>query len=87
MDKTKYNDGDGQDGVCPDDSTGQKRLVKFIATHFKGSQRAFSITSGVSEAQISRIISGKSTKLEPETIIKIEDATNGWISLRDWAPK
>jgi DNA-binding transcriptional regulator YdaS (Cro superfamily) len=64
-----------------------EKLSQFIDQHFNGSQRAFAIAAGVSEAQISRIIAGKSRKLEPETIIKIEDATNGWISLRDWAPK
>lgn len=51
-------------------------------------QRQFAEASGISQAMLSRLLNGVSTRPAPEVIAKIDDATTGWVTFRDWvAPK
>jgi DNA-binding transcriptional regulator YdaS (Cro superfamily) len=61
-----------------------EKLQRFIDIHHSGNQSRFAEKAGLSNASISRILSGEQRDITALTIAKIEDATAGYITLRDW---
>lgn len=47
-------------------------------------QRRFAEIADISQPTLSRLIRGVTTRPPPEVISKIEHATTGWVTFRDW---
>lgn len=62
---------------------GMEKLRAFLDTR-ELTGLEFATESGISPAALSRILTGKTKRPELETVLRIQDATAGAVSISDW---